>query len=356
MKTVDNMPGIFLGATGKDGFINKFSGIYSEEEGWRAYIIKGGPGSGKSTFLKRIAEAFSEEDPIICRCSSDPKSLDAVILPKRKVMLADGTAPHVLEPDYPGARERVLNFFDIFDSDKLYSSRDAVIEAFEENAKCHRAAGAYIKAAGELFESRFLQSELALNRERAEAYADSLSKRLFKSGEQTSREYRVYFDAMTPDGFISLTDSHRANFGAIVQLDDEYGAAADVILHRLAQNAKSAGLSAVIGLHPILPGRVRQIYIPAIGWGINVGDFLSKPSDPDRTVHAKRFYDSDGIYRRRTALSFEKKGALYMLNAAADALRMAKLSHDRLEKYYIGACDFSKVDDIFKKTAREISC
>ena len=52
-------------------------------------------------------------------CSSDPDSLDALILPEWKVSIADGTAPHILEPRYPAVSESILSFGDFLDPIKL---------------------------------------------------------------------------------------------------------------------------------------------------------------------------------------------------------------------------------------------
>ena len=63
-------------------------------------------GTGKSTLLKKIAKEFCEIDDVcIYYCSSDPNSLDAVILKKAKVIIVDGTAPHTFDPVYPGVSQ-----------------------------------------------------------------------------------------------------------------------------------------------------------------------------------------------------------------------------------------------------------
>lgn len=86
----------FLGANSPTGFVSQFSKVYNLTDGWRVYIIKGGPGTGKSSLMKKIAAAAQNIglSTQLCYCSSDPKSLDAVIIPERLFMIADGTAPH----------------------------------------------------------------------------------------------------------------------------------------------------------------------------------------------------------------------------------------------------------------------
>ena len=86
----------FLGANTPQGFVSRFDQLGSAEDGWRKFVIKGGPGTGKSSMMKRIAaelEQYCDEIELVY-CSSDIESLDALVVPGIKASIADGTAPH----------------------------------------------------------------------------------------------------------------------------------------------------------------------------------------------------------------------------------------------------------------------
>lgn len=89
----------FLGANSKDGFVSLYEEFPPAPEDY-LHIIKGGPGTGKSTFMRKIAQAALDHglDVHYVLCSGDPDSLDGVYLPQRHVAWVDGTAPHVREP------------------------------------------------------------------------------------------------------------------------------------------------------------------------------------------------------------------------------------------------------------------
>lgn len=59
------------------------------------FVIKGGPGVGKSTFMRVIGQALVDRGFDIEQhcCSSDPNSLDGVYIPAIDVALIDGTSP-----------------------------------------------------------------------------------------------------------------------------------------------------------------------------------------------------------------------------------------------------------------------
>ncbi len=91
----------FLGANAPGGFYSLYSQLMPQARA--IYILKGGPGCGKSTLMKRVGarmeEAGVETEYVLC--SGDPASLDGLILPGLGVALVDGTAPHGGVPGTP---------------------------------------------------------------------------------------------------------------------------------------------------------------------------------------------------------------------------------------------------------------
>ena len=94
----------FLASNSAGGFVSYFDSCYDPAMGYTAYIIKGGPGTGKSSFIKNVI-ASAESNNIAVEeigCASDPNSLDGVIISSIKTVFLDGTPPHAVEPRLPG--------------------------------------------------------------------------------------------------------------------------------------------------------------------------------------------------------------------------------------------------------------
>ena len=113
---------LFPGAMGPEGFISCFDHLMDDALLRRKLILKGGPGVGKSTFMRRVHAALcaNGEPSTLYFCSGDPDSLDGVILPGQHRAIVDATAPHVVEPEAPGADERVLSLYHTIDADALH--------------------------------------------------------------------------------------------------------------------------------------------------------------------------------------------------------------------------------------------
>ena len=120
----------FASANGYCGFRSYFKEIFAEEDLSRFFILKGGPGTGKSTFMKKIAEELSErvDSCELILCSSDKDSLDGVILSTAngRVAIVDGTAPHTVDPKFPGAVSEIINLGEGWNTRGLTDRRNEV--------------------------------------------------------------------------------------------------------------------------------------------------------------------------------------------------------------------------------------
>ena len=90
----------FLGGNTPSGFYSLYHQLSDPARMRALYIIKGGPGSGKSTLMRRVERhvqaAGLETEQVLC--SGDPDSLDAVMIPGLRAALVDGTAPQGVVP------------------------------------------------------------------------------------------------------------------------------------------------------------------------------------------------------------------------------------------------------------------
>lgn len=86
----------FLGANSAEGFVSLYDELIDESQASAVYILKGGPGCGKSTLMKKVGEEMEKGGYYVeyILCSGDPDSLDGILIPEKAVAIMDGTAPH----------------------------------------------------------------------------------------------------------------------------------------------------------------------------------------------------------------------------------------------------------------------
>ena len=86
----------FLGANSPTGFYSLYDQLIDPDRARTVYILKGGPGCGKSSLMRRVGAAMAQRglEVTYILCSGDPDSLDGVVIPALGAALVDGTAPH----------------------------------------------------------------------------------------------------------------------------------------------------------------------------------------------------------------------------------------------------------------------
>lgn len=148
------MPGkiknYFAGGNTARGFHNLYD---SNLQGLnRIFILKGGPGTGKSSLMKNIAKEWLEKgyDIELLHCSSDNNSIDGVLIPALKVGIVDGTAPHVIEPKAPGAVEEYINLGEAWDAKALAARKKAIEKLSKQIGESFEQAYATFKQALEV--------------------------------------------------------------------------------------------------------------------------------------------------------------------------------------------------------------
>ena len=138
----------FLGANSPQGFYSLYDQLLPPETANAIYILKGGPGCGKSTLMRQVAAQAAQagETAEYILCSGDPDSLDGVVLPRLKAALVDGTAPHVIEPKYPGVVEQYVNLGVCYDREGLQAVREELqgcMRGYKEHyQRAYRCLGA----------------------------------------------------------------------------------------------------------------------------------------------------------------------------------------------------------------------
>lgn len=129
---------IFSGVTDKQGVptqVHRFFGsllprgninfIDELTEGFEKRIfIKGRPGTGKSTFLKKVCDRATKQgySTEVYHCSFDVKSLDMIIVRDLKLAVFDSTSPHEIFPSRNS--DSIFDIYDIAvneDTDESYA-------------------------------------------------------------------------------------------------------------------------------------------------------------------------------------------------------------------------------------------
>lgn len=347
-----------LGAVSPGGFTGYFDQVLAVKSGWRTLLIKAGPGCGKSTMMRRISDALvaAGETVELIHCSSDPDSLDGVICMGRKFCIVDATAPHTLEPRYPGASEEIVSLYDCLDRKKLHDAQSEVVELFTKCSTLQERAGRYITAAGSLLTDSMRIAAATANLPAAKAFAGHLALKYFpKNGNGGDEQLRL-LSANTADGVLFYADTVKKLANTVIVLQDEFGAVSKTMLRTLHDAALARGHNVITCYCPFAPwDKIEHLILPELSLAFVTGNyFLSQPFEGARTIHCRRFCSKEMLAGYRSRLRWNRRAAEELLLQASALQKEAKANHDLLEKHYTGAADFAAIDRITEQVVASL--
>lgn len=334
----------FLGGNTADGFYSLYDGFVSLDDGDFLWIIKGGAGCGKSTFMKKIGAAAEKAglDTEYVLCSGDPESLDGVYIPALKVAYMDGTAPHVADARIAAVDSAYLDLGAFYDREAIAEHKTELQQMVSENKNCYKKAYSLLSAAGSLRRGwlKALSDDKALLG--ALGRAESIAAREFgKKAKHRGSAKQQFLSANTYKGLITPEDSALSLCSRLYMLENRclLGSAA---VERLTERALDTGHDVIICPDPLTPELTQALIVPDLKLG-----FLCT-TKRERLTKAARNIRLDNL------LSGEVRGELRACEKLCDTLRSeayaalldAKRIHDELEKVYNPNVDFEGVHSL----------
>lgn len=347
----------FLASNSCEGFVSTFKDCYNAADGWRAYIIKGGPGTGKSSFMKYMMAKAQDKgiSAELFPCSSDPDSLDAVIFKEMKTVIMDGTAPHTVDPDYPGVCETILNFGEFWNEACFVGEKKEILSVTDKNKRLHKSAARYIKAVGSLMEDNLKIAALCTDNSKVKSFADRLCKRYIPQKGGKPYEWVRFLSGITPKGVVSYGGTVLNSCKTAVVIEDEIGTASDMIMRKIRDFSLKQGYEIITVKNAFLPSELTDhIIIPELSLCFMRESEYQHFSTDMRRIHSRRFVNSKQLHKSKERLKFNKKAIRQLLYSACAILSEAKTVHDQMEKYYIEAMDFNSLTEFANSFAEKL--
>ncbi len=354
------MPNIqyFLGANSSRGFYSLYDQLIPTETAQTVYILKGGPGCGKSTLMKTVAQAAQERGLSVERilCSGDPASLDAVVLPTLNAALVDGTAPHVVEPKCPGAVEHYVNLGACYDAASLAPLRQQIARNMAAYQSCYPRAYRCLAAAAQLREDARAMLHTPELEEKLSKRAAGILKREVRRGKghAPGRVTQRFLSAVTHKGVMTLYATALAQCSRFYELADSHGLS-HIMLTYLLSGITAAGHDVIVCPDPLAPERMEHLLIPALGLAfLTVPPDRSLPAHPYRRIRLDAMHRPELVRQLRPRLRFSAKVYRSLVDEAVQSLAQAKQAHDVLEAIYNPHVNFARVDELAQEIINDI--
>ncbi len=357
---------IYPGNNTPEGFFSYYQYILGQNEADKIICIKGGPGVGKSTFMRKIGEAMLLEGHNVdfMHCSSDNNSLDGIVLRDKKIAMIDGTSPHVVDPVNPGAVDSIIHLGDYWDEEGIRKNREALISNNDRTRSIFSRAYNYLAAAGKMYDNLSSIYESAIKHEElykitAKIIGNELSHKEISSKQGDIKKY--FASAITPKGFENYLDTLLSGFEKIYVIQAPVGVSSEKILNLFMEGAAYRGFNVEGYYCPMKPStKLEHLLIPELGVAFVTSNqyHTVNQSELDAEIVTVKLEDMiryDVIKYQEYILNDSKAQMEKLLGKAVYCLGQAKKEHDELEKYYVPNMDFMKIDALRQELTQKFS-
>lgn len=327
----------FIAANGYSGFRDYFANFFDPANYERLYVLKGGPGTGKSSLMKSVLREFQEKG-YECEtifCSSDPKSLDGLIVKhkNKRVGILDGTSPHQTDPKLPGAIDEIINLGALWNDKKLISKRDQIAKINKKKSRHYAEAYEYLWLAG--------------------SFSEKIQKTVYKSytGFEQKQINDVLFDIPYKNSGRNEETKLLSSFSKYgyeqkslcdiypkgIRINGIYGSEY-IFMDNLLNEARRRDTDIIRFPSPFSDGLTEAVYFKASDTVVSIN------TDYKNAIDTALFLDMRTIKENEEKLSFYFDLREELLARAKNEFSLASDAHFELEAIYTEAMDFSKIN------------
>ena len=348
----------FAGGNSSEGFFSLYSHILSQENANRIFCLKGGPGTGKSSLMKKIANTYILKGYSVelFHCSSDNNSLDGLVIKDLNIAIIDGTAPHIVDPITPGAVDEIINLGEAFNVDLISKHKSKILNINANIKKRYNRAYNYLNAAKSILKDWSGLNSENLDDNKLSILVETLKSYLFMNDQTGFGEARHLFStAITPDGIINFIETLTSNYKDMYILDGGPGLGRSEILRTLGLCAQKKGFKVEYLHNPLVPDELEHILIPELSKCIVSNNELSNNNIKGISFDLNQYVTKNGNTTNTNEIDYNNRLFDELIDKAVSLIAESHVLHDELETFYIAAMDFTVVDDICDNLMNKIS-
>lgn len=331
---------LFAASNSAEGFKSYYDRVFDRSRLEHLYIIKGGPGTGKSSFMRDVGEYFEGLGRRVAyyKCSSDPDSLDGMII-DCGVALIDGTAPHSAEPEIAGARDDIIELGAFWDSSMLVEKYDEIYALWRAKNESYDRAYRYLSACGEILR---IEKERVANALKYDKMRACILRILDRVGYGNGFSITpALIDSVGMKGRVR-SDSYERSAELVYEVSDSFSSGAFFLLN-VIEMAKRYAQRLYVSYDPIIPEYPNAIFFFDSKIAFVLKDRargVTELSQKVKRINMERFLDIDLLDMQKAVYKQNKALGTELSELACDAFEEVAKHHFALEAIYRKSMDF----------------
>lgn len=321
----------------------------------RLYVLKGPPGSGKSTFIRLVGESLIEQGFEIEFWVSplDLVNPEGVHIPRLEAAVINGSLQQPVDPPYPGITGQIVNLDGYLNQAALQPHSQEIVFLVDQMQENQQAAFHLLKQAGRVKGEIKKEVAVHLNLERMQQLVERLSAAIL---QQQPGEKHYFASAVTAEGIVNYIDEISKDCRQRYILKGPPGSGKSTIIQELARRARAGdffleyyhcgfeaeNLSMVI---------IRNLEIALI----DAGQLELTPRSWDTVMEMSDYLDDYDPAGQSLQSSETYRDYENLLRQGQVSLEKAQRILKELKKVYASSMDFARLDSCREKIVTELS-
>lgn len=325
----------------------------------KIFLLTGGPGTGKSTLLRQLADRMIEQGhPVeLFHSPFSPEDLDGLIIKDLKIGISDGSVSEGLETIATAERVRI-------DLDKAVNDQQLPkqeIEALQTQIRETRERAYETFAAALRIHDEWEAPYIGhMDFQKADQVGEELAASFFGDAvrDRQATVRHLFFGAATPKGAVDQIPTLTSNLKQRIFIKGRPGSGKSTMLKKLAATAEARGVDVEVFHCGFDPHSLDMLIFPELSLAIFDSTapheyFPSQPSDEILDMY-ERAIEPGTDERYADQLQEIRQRYSQKMKEATAHLKEAQELHDRLKAAYVTATDFAKVNEWGNQLQREI--
>lgn len=343
---------IFPGGNTSKGYMSFFDNVIFWAHARKIFVLKGGPGAGKSNIIKKIGENIAKNgiDIEFLHCTADNNSLDGVVIPQYGIAIIDGTAPHMTDPKYPGCVDEIINLGELWDENGIRKHKRDIIKLREEISRCYKKGYGYLKTAKNIYDEMQEMYSWVTDEAKMRRITEEIIDQIFRDvtiKEKKTKQRHMFASAITSGGLMNFLENIFEKVEKRFILKGDAALPRIYLLNAVLNIALMKGFDVEVFHCPLSPEKVEHLIIKDLNIGFITSvepHVFNGEKTGDLVIDFDEVLVKSDLNNYREDIEFSKMILEQVLNKAVDCFREAKVLHGKLESIYTTNMDFKKVD------------
>ncbi|ONI44185.1 hypothetical protein AN641_08050 [Candidatus Epulonipiscioides gigas] len=323
----------------------------------KLYILKGAFGTGKSSFIKRLANFLVDKgyNVIFYHNPINPSIIDSIFIPNIQILIITTNSMDINSTILPGN----LIDFDLFlEKDITSEDRTFILSLFNSVTKNLEKSNLYLQGAKAIYSTCIKTAENGILKNAKRKYENARIKnisQLISEKDKIGYCTYLYSYALTSYGVVDYIHTLISKSKTIYLIRENLICQSKDLMKRLHDLFLHNGYNIICSISPFDENKIEDIIVPELSLSIAVSNTFRKPKIfPTDIFDFNHCVDYEVLDPIANEFDDDFNLFLSLLDKSYNSINNASKNINKIKEYYAHYMNFDKVDELFEILSSKI--